>query len=743
MEKERFSYFLPPITNTTPEEIPLSLEELRGYISGEETLWVWRRGEEREKPINTGTLREVTERVRALSPEAYKRGKTNQLPLVTFGGIFSKRKGDGLETASGLVGLDIDHISQLQKRVSLETLKREISQDREIGVRLLFTSPSGDGLKIVCKTSGQITDRESYRREFETLNRFVSQKYSLPIGEIGLDSNISDITRGCLLCFDPGVILRTWEDSFHPEEHPLPEEVNPRPPRPQRERISGEEVSSWDWEDFADRRLIPALFDRVDSVFPEMSFKYNKQTQEWESPYKLDGSPAKSHRKEKTIIKADKPWGVLEQGGEAVRIIDYYMEKNSLQYGDALRELSRLCGLEEEYKDLSRRYAKMKEKETPTRGISSGKSTPEGGKTASFQAVEKPSTETPLEYSLEDFTEIKDLREIAESKREGIKTSYRFKDSQGREESLVLPSGALTLICGKSSHGKSRLLQNLSLQIAERERDKGEEGVVLYFSFEESLLEVVTRFANIAVSIPHLSQFETPNSEVFRDYFKTGKLSKSTERNRQTAIPLLSGFVDHIYQSGRLRIYYTPDLHSGGLCSLLEKLSKRWRIKAVFLDYVQAIYKEDYRGDRREELREICRDINKTAISLDIPIVLSAQLNRETPNPSDMSGDNIAESADITRYANTILLLWDSAKERDIRGGKSVYLNTPEGQILQAKGFTLGESGKLYAVISKNRGGTPDIETLLDYVPETGKVRDNEDLPEETSGSLDFNPEFD
>ena len=94
-----------------------------------------------------------------------------------------------------------------------------------------------------------------------------------------------------------------------------------------------------------------------------------------------------------------------------------------------------------------------------------------------------------------------------------------------------------------------------------------------------------------------------------------------------------------------------------------------------------------------------------------------------------MSGDNIAESADITRYANTILLLWDSAKERDIKGGKTAYLNTQEGQSLQAKGFVLGERGKLFAVLSKHRGGTPDIEAILDYTPETGKILDNEDLP--------------
>jgi replicative DNA helicase len=179
-----------------------------------------------------------------------------------------------------------------------------------------------------------------------------------------------------------------------------------------------------------------------------------------------------------------------------------------------------------------------------------------------------------------------------------------------------------------------------------------------------------------------------------------------------------------------LRVLYTPELTSEDLCGLLEYLSGKMTLRAVFLDYVQAIYKQGYRKDRREELREVCKELNSTAIKLEVPIILSAQLNRETPNPSDMSGDNIAESADITRYANTILLLWDSAKGRDIRGGLSDYLNREDGKRLQERGFNLGEPGKLFAVISKNRGGTPDLESILDYTPETGVIWSNDDLPE-------------
>ncbi len=105
-----------------------------------------------------------------------------------------------------------------------------------------------------------------------------------------------------------------------------------------------------------------------------------------------------------------------------------------------------------------------------------------------------------------------------------------------------------------------------------------------------------------------------------------------------------------------------------------------------------------------------------------------------------MSGDNIAESADITRYGDTILCLWNSAFLRDVKN-KETYLESQEYKDLQSRGFTLGEEGKLYCYLAKNRGGTPFVDAVLDFVGETGEIPTNEDLPPETpprAGTFDF-----
>ena len=733
MDKERFSYFLPPIWNTTPARV-LSLEEVWEYVTGRKILDVYREDTSTRQTTRIGSLQDVTRRVRSMTPQEYgnrQTGKVTLLPLVTFGGVFALREGDGLRETSGLVCLDIDHATS--QGVSLEDLKHRLSQDREIGVRLVFTSPSGDGLKIVCKTSGEITDRESYRREFEILNSFVSRKYS-----VQLDSQTSNIDRGCLLCFDPDAVLQTWEDTFDPETHPLPQEERPRPKRERRT----DSVSSWDWDSYKEERLIPALFERIDSVFPEMSFRWRGDT--WESPYQLDGSPAKDPRRDKSVITSRVPGVILEQGGDSVPVIDFYMRKNSLPFADAMRELSRLAGLEEEYRDLCRRYAEMNNQDrykTPGGGVSS----------QAVQADRKdPLQATPEanpEEKYREFLEVPDIQKEVSRKKEGIKTGYTFKTSQEKEERLILSPG-LTLICGKSSHGKSRLLQNLVLQILEDLRIKEEEGEVLFFAFEEDYPEVLLQFANIYTHTPGLSQYGTKNTEVLRDYFQTGQLSKAPEATRRDVLPRLARFTE-IQKSGKLRIYYRPDLQIKGdrtpleapdLSGVISYLSSKRPIKAVFLDYAQAIYKDGYRKDRREELREICKELNDLSKKLDIPFVLSAQLNRETPNPTSMSGDNIAESADITRYGDTILCLWNSAFLRDVKN-KETYLESQEYKDLQSRGFTLGEEGKLYCYLAKNRGGTPFVDAVLDFVGETGEIPTNEDLPPETpprAGTFDF-----
>jgi replicative DNA helicase len=703
MEKEIFSYYRPPISSATIPTESLSLEEVYRRITTDRTL-----------QDNTETIRTL---LHLEGEDRYREEKKRLLPSVTFGGVFDYRsnssktlqeKGkEGLLSLSGLITIDIDHISQTG--LSLEELRDKLSRDRGTGVRLIFVSPSGDGLKLVCKSAVPIRDSSHYEEVFQSLRHYINSGYS---GETEIvDRSGKDVTRLCLLPFDSQAILRDWTDTFHPELHPVPT-YKPEPPREDYSRLLQE------WEN-SQEDGVEEIVRRVEESGVDIAPEYSDYIPLVYSFTALgDRGLPLLHRVCQLSPKysredTDRDWEECRKSSQT-QDIGYFVN------------LCKRWGI-----DVSRRRETARREPTSTQAE---------------KVPQKAGKDSPTpEEKFKEYLSVQDLRELASRKQEGIPTRYEFKDKEDRKrETLVLPSGALTLVCGRSSHGKTRLLQNLALQIATREAETGGEGAVLYFSFEESLLDAVIRFANIWVDEKKLSAFGTNNTEVLLDYYKTGKLNKAPKDTRTRVLPRLSSFEENLYNSGRLRIYYTPDLHSGELCTLLDYLSTKMKIKAVFLDYVQAIYKEKYQRDRREELREICKELNKTAVSLQVPIILSAQLNREAPNPTGMSGDNIAESADITRYANTILLLWDSVKVRDIKDGLSSYLKTQEGQEVVKRGLPLSIPGTLYAVLAKNRGGTPDLEAFLEVVPETGKVVENAktedgDLPLDISES----PEYD
>lgn len=692
MERDLFSAYNPPISSAYLPVETLSLDD------------IWER-------ITDNTLKEQTDYLRTLlsqnNTEEYKRQKGRLLPSVTFGGVFDYRSTDktklseegkvGLLQSSGLVIIDIDHLSELG--YSLDDLKERISQDKESGVRLVFVSPSGDGLKVVCKTSSTITDKDSYKEVYNSLRYYINSKY----GEI-VDKSGSDISRLCLLCQDKTARIVDSEEVFRPEFHPVPKKE--RPVRDYQYTYSGE-----DGIEEIVRRVEESGRDIAPDYgdYLKLVYSFTSLGERGRDLLHRVCSLSTKYNPENT----DKDFNNCLRSGETQSIGTFINMAR-----DNGIDVTRPVELPQR-----ERVSQIK-KETPT-----------------SESTNIPTDQTP-ESKWESYLSIPSLADIASIKREGITTNFRFESRGGgktKEEYLTLRSGAMTLICGKSSHCKSKLLQNIALNIATETYNKGEEGEILFFTYEEELSDVLSQFANIFANVEGLSQYGTPNTDIILDYFKTGDLSRCTQKKRMEVTPKLGGFKT-LYESGKLRVYYS-DLCTEDLCSLVEYLSTKIKIKAVFVDYVQLLYMSPERkrerriGERREELKEICNELRTLAVNLSIPVVSSAQLNRETPNPTDMSEDNLADSADLTRYANTIVCLWNSYFD-NVKGGKENYNQTEEGQRLQSRGFVLGEGGKLYARITKNRGGTPYLDTILNFKGETGRIDTNEDLPLSESPSL-------
>ena len=155
---------------------------------------------------------------------------------------------------------------------------------------------------------------------------------------------------------------------------------------------------------------------------------------------------------------------------------------------------------------------------------------------------------------------------------------------------------------------------------------------------------------------------------------------------------------------------------------MIRYVSGQTKIKAVFVDYIQLLYKSGNKAQRTEELKEICRDLKNLAVEEKLPIVVAAQLNREAKTPLELHSQNIGEAGDLERIANKILCIWNSA----FSARKSKETSQDELDTLQKElSFMLGKGGKIYAKLTKNRGGAAGLEAVFDFNGNTGVITDS------------------
>lgn len=335
-------------------------------------------------------------------------------------------------------------------------------------------------------------------------------------------------------------------------------------------------------------------------------------------------------------------------------------------------------------------------------------------------SVKRISKETRLSALL-NLPTAEGIREKLRSRPEGVRTRYTL--STGRKvERLVLPAGAITLIGAPTSHGKSTFLRNLALQTAGDDTP----GVVLYFSFEEDTESTVVEFVNTYAGLELTSKTkEYNNLTTIAEYYRTDSTRYMKNGTEEAFKKAEAEFMKDYLESGKLRIY-DSDYSSDELEEAIRFISHKLPVKAVFVDYVQLLYTEGNRLPRNEELKGIAKSLRELAKQEKLPIVLACQLNRDALSPTEMNSQNIADSADLEREANKVLLLWNSAFSPL---NKSQY---NEKKIEEGKRMELGTSGKIYGVLRKNRGGTPNIDATFPFNGNTGRIEPGvEDLPED------------
>lgn len=284
----------------------------------------------------------------------------------------------------------------------------------------------------------------------------------------------------------------------------------------------------------------------------------------------------------------------------------------------------------------------------------------------------------------------------------------------GESQEWLIPTGALSIIAAPTSHGKSRLLQNMAINMMSNDRD----GDILYISLEEDSGAVEKRMINILMG----QNISKNNSRTIDEYFASGR-NYATGGNIAPLLDAEAALRGRL-MSRRMMVKSRAELPTIGsiedLVFGIDKATKMGDLQAVYIDYMQLITTQAKVYNKKEELAYICDKLMEASTATGLPIILAAQLNRQALSPVDMEVQNIADAANIEHSANSILLLWDSV-QKPLPGASSNY-ERGGSMRLQEMGITLGDGGKLYARLAKCRGMERNLEAVLNYNGNTFRV---------------------
>ncbi len=169
----RFSYFSRNLYNLNPTKT-IGLVEVYQMLM------------DTSRKYHTTNLRKLP------SQKEQKVYKKKHFDYVTFSGVFTKRNNNALRTHSKLLTIDIDGISNPSE---LLDIRKTLLKDPYFPSQLLFISPRGNGLKWIIKIS---LDEVTHSEYFQAVINYIQQTYNIQI-----DSSGSDVSRGCLLPYDP------------------------------------------------------------------------------------------------------------------------------------------------------------------------------------------------------------------------------------------------------------------------------------------------------------------------------------------------------------------------------------------------------------------------------------------------------------------------------------------------------------------------------------------------------------
>jgi len=182
------SFFKRPINNVLPDST-VDIVDIYNLIRGDE-------------------YKDITHQLRSIEDKNEAREfKAKKFDYVCFAGVFEKRSSGCLTRNSELIVIDLDDLNDVQ--ITKELLRN----DPKLETVLLFTSPSGNGLKWVVSINLAEATHLEY---FIGIQNYLNRTYGIEV-----DSSGKDIARACFLSHDSEVVINRGKQKPEKEFNPL------------------------------------------------------------------------------------------------------------------------------------------------------------------------------------------------------------------------------------------------------------------------------------------------------------------------------------------------------------------------------------------------------------------------------------------------------------------------------------------------------------------------------------------
>ena len=326
-----------------------------------------------------------------------------------------------------------------------------------------------------------------------------------------------------------------------------------------------------------------------------------------------------------------------------------------------------------------------------------------------------------VKSNLKDYLE-DDTDEVFESFKQDfkvVKTDIEFCDKSGNKTRFIIPPG-ITTIAAHTGHGKSKVMQHIALA----EALNGEDGCVVYIPYEESKKQVISNMLNVYANLELTREVAGHgNSQTINEFLHDGSTKYMKADKIDPFKRKLAQFKEILHQR-KIKVIKPETPYLSELMTILNSVmqQQQFRIKAIFIDYVQEIYIENTRYQRPDELKEVMVELDMFTQRNSIPIVLAAQLNATSAEtPLALTNQCIADSYWIARKSGEIVIVWSSKegckKDQDNKMTEKIKALIP--------GFNLGEAGQLYIVYTKSRTVPTGITAILPINGNTGRIEGN------------------